>query len=235
MPLPDAQPERLYCIQVAFSAALNRPAVCYLVRLSDGSNVLIDSGLPDTMPPGLPPTTEPNVVDQLAQIGIQPADVALVVCTHYDIDHAGHHAAFTQADYVVQRDHYADALTNPRYAFVRPQWDQPAERLRMVDGDVDLFPGFRLIRTDGHATGHQAVLLTLPQTGKLLLAIDAVQTQRRFTPDVSLSPVDEDEAQLRASTRKLLDLAAVEGVALTIFGHDGDQWRQLEKLPAYYE
>lgn len=235
MPQPDAHPERLYCIQVAFSEAMNRPAVCYLVRLSDGSHVLIDSGLPDVMPPGLPPPTEPNVVEQLAQIGLQPADITLIVCTHYDIDHAGHHADFPHAEYVAQRDHYADAQTNPRYAFVRPQWDQPVERIRLVDGDVDLFPGFRLLRTDGHATGHQAVLLTLPQTGPVLLTIDAVQTQRRFTPDVTLSIVDEDEAQLRASTQKLLDLAASANVALTIFGHDGDQWRQLKKLPAYYE
>ncbi len=105
----------------------------------------------------------------------------------------------------------------------------------LVDGDTDLFPGFRLIRTDGHATGHQAVLLTLPQTGKVLLAIDAVQTARRFTPEVTLSPVDEDEAQLRASTQKLLDLAASESAALVIFGHDGDQWRQLKKLPEFFE
>jgi len=40
---------------------------------------------------------------------------------------------------------------------------------------------------------------------------------------------------LRASTRKLLDLAEREQVKLVIFGHDGEQWRRLKKAPKYYE
>ncbi len=35
--------------------------------------------------------------------------------------------------------------------------------------------------------------------------------------------------------RKLLDLVAREGVALTVFGHDGQQWRTLRRPPEYYD
>jgi N-acyl homoserine lactone hydrolase len=75
----------------------------------------------------------------------------------------------------------------------------------------------------------------LPQTGKVLLAIDAVVLQRLFTADRRAWPTDDNEEQLRASTRKLLDLVEREHVALVIFGHDGEQWQTLKKAPAYYE
>ncbi len=76
--------------------------------------------------------------------------------------------------------------------------------------------------------------MRLPQTGPVLLAIDAVVLQRLFTTDRKAWPL-ENEEQLRASTRKLLDLVEREHVALVIFGHDGQQWQTLKKALAYYE
>jgi N-acyl homoserine lactone hydrolase len=46
--------------------------------------------------------------------------------------------------------------------------------------------------------------------------------------------VKDDEEMLRASTRKLLALAQHEQVLLTIFGHDGEQWQTLKKVPDFY-
>ena len=91
-----------------------------------------------------------------------------------------------------------------------------------------------LIETSGHAPAHQSVLVRLPQTGPVLLAIDAVVMQRLFTPDRRAWPTDDDEGQLRASTRKLLDLVEREHVTLVVFGHDGHQWQTLTKAPAWY-
>ncbi len=59
--------------------------------------------------------------------------------------------------------------------------------------------------------------------------------QRLFTPDRQAWPVDDNEEQLRASTRKLLDLVEREQMTLVIFGHDGHQWQTLKKAQAYYE
>ena len=78
------------------------------------------------------------------------------------------------------------------------------------------------------------MLVRLPQTGSVLLAIDAIVLERLFTPDRKAWPI-ENEEQLRASTHKLLDLVEREQVGLVIFGHDGLQWQTLKKAPAYYE
>ncbi len=152
------------------------------------------------------------------------------------MDHAGYHEAFPQAEFIVQRQHYELARNgHPRFAPARAHWDHPALRYRQVDGDTELLPGLTLIETSGHAPGHQLVLVRLPQTGPVLLAIDAVRMQRLFTPDRAAWPGDDNEEQLRASTRKLLDVVEREQVTLVIFGHDGEQWQTLKKAPAYYE
>lgn len=239
----NAMPQRLYLMQLSTSTLPTNPpsagsAGCYLVQMSDGRNILIDSGLPAdyTPPPGMPPSANnKNVLEHLTDLGLRPEDIDLVVCTHFDVDHAGYHDAFPQAEFIVQREHYELARSgHPRFAGARAHWDHPSLRYRLIEGDTELLPGLTLIETSGHTPGHQSVLVRLPQTGPVLLAIDAVVLQRLFTPERKAWPI-ENEEQLRASTRKLLELVEREHVALVVFGHDGEQWQTLKKAPAYYE
>lgn len=229
-------PQRLYLMQVGSMPEYEIPIVCYLVQTGDGRNILIDSGLPAIIPEAASDFENGrDVIQQLADIGLKPDDIDTVISTHYDVDHAGRHAAFTQAQYMVQRAHHADAATNPRYAEIRAEWDQPLERIRQVDGDTELLPGLTLIETSGHVPGHQSVLLRLPKTGTVLLTIDAVPFAAGFTRDAQDEGSDPDAAAIRASTVKLLDLVDRESVDLVIFGHENAQWETLNKAPAFYE
>jgi N-acyl homoserine lactone hydrolase len=239
----SAAPERLYLLQiesivVPIGGSSYGLVVCYLIQTSDGQNILVDSGVAADYqsPPGAPPHThERTVLTQLADLGLRPDDINFLVCTHFDVDHAGYHDAFARAELVVQRKHYEQARSGqPRYAAARTHWDHPALRYRLLDGDTELLPGVTLLESSGHAPGHQSVLVRLAQTGAVLLAGDAVVLQRLFTPDRRAWPLDDDEEQLRASTRKLIDVVAREQVRLVIFGHDGDQWQTLKKAPDFY-
>ncbi len=235
-----SSPQRLYLMQVgAMPEPVNIPFPCYLVQTGDGKNIVIDSGLPsgDFAPPaGMPmPIKGKNVLEQLAMLDLRPEDIDLLICTHFDGDHAGNHAAFPNAQFVVQREHYEVARNgHPRFAVMRSQWDVPTSRYRLIDGDFELLPGLELIETSGHVPGHQSVLVRLPQTGPVLLAIDAVARRENFVPDRTAGPMDLDQEGAIASTRKLLDLVQREHVSLVIFGHDSEQWKTLKKLPDYY-
>ncbi|GCF09933.1 N-acyl homoserine lactonase family protein [Dictyobacter arantiisoli] len=239
----NATPQRLYLMQLGTSTFPTDPpmpgsAGCYLIQTSDGKNILIDSGFPadsENSTGVSPAMTEKNVLAQLAELGLRPEDIDTLICTHFDIDHAGYHDAFTRAELIVQREHYELARSgHPRYAGARPHWDHPELRYRLIDGDRELIPGLTLIETSGHAPGHQSVLVRLPQTGPVLLVIDAVMFQCFFTPERKAWAF-ENEEPLRASTRKLLNLVECEHVALVVFGHDGLQWQTLKKAPAYYK
>src|SRR5260370_38882175 len=156
----------------------------YVAQASDVKDILSNSGPPPyyTPPPGTPPSeNEKNVLEHLAGLGLHPDDIDLLICTHFDVDHAGYHNAFPQAELIVQRKHYELARSgHPRFAPARAHWDLPALRYQLIDGDTELLPGLALLETSGHTPGHQSVLLRLPQTGPVLLAIDAVVLQRLF-------------------------------------------------------
>src|SRR5262249_13070887 len=152
-------------------------------------------------------------------------DVRYVVCTHLDWDHACGHDNFPEAEFVVQRRHYEVAKEDPRFDTifeipVRVHWDRPALHYRLVDGDIELLPGIELIETSGHVPGHQSVLVRLPQTGPVLLAIDAIKFAQQIDPETRVvDQYDMDEAATRASTRKLVELTERESVRLIVFGH----------------
>src|SRR5215467_13140097 len=151
MTMINATPQRLYLMQLgtttiplAAGQGLAMSSGCYLVQTSDGKNILIDSGLPaDYMPPpGTPPAeNEKNVLEHLAGLGLHPDDIDLLICTHFDVDHAGYHNFFTKAELIVQRTHYELARSgHPRYALARAHWDHPILRYRLIDGDTKLLP-----------------------------------------------------------------------------------------------
>jgi N-acyl homoserine lactone hydrolase len=211
---------------------------CYLVETADGRHILIDSGMAADASAFSGPRVgkEVNVIEHLATLRLKPDDIDTLICTHFDVDHAGYHDAFTNAEFIVQREHYDLARSgHARFVAARAHWDHPALRYRLVDGDKDILPGLRVLETSGHAPGHESVLVRLPQTGPVLLAIDAVMMQRLFTVERKAWAKDDNEEQLLASTRKLLELAERENVKLVVFGHDGQQWQGLKKAPEFYE
>jgi N-acyl homoserine lactone hydrolase len=235
---------KLYLMQLALFQPIAAPVPGYVIQTDDGTNILVDTGLPYSTignlegPPGLQLEMHEAdyVVNQLGNIGLRPDDIQLLVCTHFDPDHAGNHEVFPAAELVVQRRHYEIARAGyPRFASVRDHWDHPGLRYRLIDGDTVLVPGVELIETSGHVPGHQSVLVRLSETGPVILAIDAIADQSMLDPDSRpIHPTDEDEAGVRASTRKLVDLARREGVALIVHGHDSQQWPTLRHAPEYY-
>lgn len=241
----SSAPQKLYLMQLSTSTVplpqgrtMEMILPCYLIKTNDGKHILVDTGMAaDARPPGSPPARdEKNVIEHLADLGMRPGDIDTIICTHFDVDHAGFHDAFTKAEFVVQREHYDLARGgHPRFAAARAHWDHPALRYRLIEGDTELLPGLTLLETSGHAPGHQSVLVRLPQSGAVLLAIDAVMMQRSFSLDRKAWPNDDNEEQLLVSTQKLLDLVEQEKVTLVVFGHDGEQWRRLKKAPEFYE
>jgi N-acyl homoserine lactone hydrolase len=232
---------RLYVLQMALLPANGMPAVSYLIQTDDDTNVLVDTGFPKGFSApsrGVQLGEQDFIVSQLATLGLVPDDIRYLVCTHFDQDHAGAHDAFPNAELIVQRQHYDVARSGEyeRFERMRAHWDHPGLRYRLVDGDTMLLPGIELVETSGHVPGHQSVLVRLPETGPVLLTIDAVTRASHFDSGrQELGPHDMDAGETLASTRKLVARAQREGVGLVIFGHDAEQWPTLKRAPECYQ
>ncbi len=116
----------------------------------------------------------PQLLDELKARGVRPEDVTLVVNTHLHFDHAGGNtrrdgdalvATFPRASYAFQRLEWLDA-THPNertHASYYPEDFAPLEaagKLELIDEEVEIIPGVRLDRVQGHTRGTQTVRVT---------------------------------------------------------------------------
>jgi N-acyl homoserine lactone hydrolase len=88
--------KRLYLMKVGSIPEYQVPIVCYLVQTDNGKNILIDTGLPEVIPADSSEFENGvDIIQHLAQLGLRPEDIDIVISSHYDGDHAGRHTSFT--------------------------------------------------------------------------------------------------------------------------------------------
>src|SRR5260370_15277021 len=96
MTITPSTPVRLSLLQLALIED-GMPIPGYLIQTSDGKNILIDTGPPsdgtyvalDNMSVHIV-----DVVEILETLGLTPRVLVLLVCTHFDSAHSGHHHQF---------------------------------------------------------------------------------------------------------------------------------------------
>jgi N-acyl homoserine lactone hydrolase len=177
---------------------------------------------------------EDDIRFRLQEIGLKPADVPTVVLSHMHWDHAGGCRFFPHATFVVQRAEYRFALY-PDSAFKKPYVRHLFEGMSKLDlreGDGEVLPGIWVISSPGHTPGHQSVLVSLPESGKMLLAFDAINTWANVELETP-GGVTWDGALAVDSIRRLVQLAKRENA--TLFpGHEPDCWSKMKRSPDGY-
>ena len=198
------------------------------VHVVDPEHTFRDTELADALLPMM--TAEDTVEQRLANIGLTTAEVTHVVNSHLHFDHCGQNGSFAGRPIIVQREQYEAALgetTCPNENF-----DLPELTYELIEGERELFPGVRCILSPGHMPGHQSFLVDLPNSGRILLSIDAIYCADNVEHDAWGSQMDPDAA--RASARRLQQIAERERARL-VYGHDRAQWASLRPSPQFYD
>jgi N-acyl homoserine lactone hydrolase len=155
--------------------------VCGYVVQHPGGTLLFDTGISpfddETRERYQPRVRSPE--EALTAIGLKLADIDLIANCHMHADHAGGNHRFPGVPVLVQRAEL-DAARGPDYTFPVYAYDYPGARLEIVEGEVQVAPGLRLIPTIGHSPGHQSLLVET-DLGPLLLAGQAVDTAAQFS------------------------------------------------------
>jgi N-acyl homoserine lactone hydrolase len=158
-----------------------------------------------------------TVADALADHGLAPIDVNMVINTHLHFDHCGQNPAFANAPLMVQRSEHERIL---RERDEVTEWiEASGMRFELVDGDVALANDLRIATTPGHTAGHQSVIATT-ELGTELFIGDAAYPRAIWNhPDMSRLP-DGQADDVDAWHRSLSDLRTLEP-ARVHFCHDG--------------
>jgi methylmalonyl-CoA epimerase len=115
-----------------------------------------------------------NLDHTLAEAGLSPDDIDIVLASHLHFDHAGGFTVrdasgrvrpkFRRAQYVIRRGEWEDA-THPhernRASYIADNFVPLADAgvLQFVDDDQTIMPGVSVRRTGGHCMHHQMVLI----------------------------------------------------------------------------
>ncbi len=156
-----------------------------------------------------------RLLASLAAVGLTPDDIHLVVYSHLHADHVG---------WTTDRANDGLTFARARHVMARAEWehwyDGPiggpdaadlgalAPRVELLDGEVDVAPGIRVVPTPGHTPGHCSVLVSSGNERAVVLG-DAIHCPLQIThPEWAFSADANPAAAVRAREALLRELDA---------------------------
>ena len=172
------------------------PVHVFLIHHRDGP-ILVDTGIGlgnETIDEWYKPITV-ELRNELLVRGVDPDHPGLtIINTHLHFDHCGQNCSFPQARIVVQQLE-AEIATMPHYTV--DSWAKlPADRTRLVEGDLEIADGVHVVHTPGHTPGHQAVLVRAA-SGTTIIAGQCIFRAAEWHDD------EPSEANLHAAEHRL--------------------------------
>ena len=214
----------------------------FWVARSAERTILVDCGFNDESGGRRGRTMLCSPVAALRRLGIDPADVGLLILTHAHYDHIGNLDAFPAAELVMSAREYefwtGPIASRPLFATSAESADidalaraRAAGRLRLLPGRTpggsavaqSVTAGIDVLELGGHTPG-QLVVLVGTEHGEVVIASDALhyydemRLDRPFTHVADLPAMYQGFEQLRA-------LAATDA-RLVVAGHDPEVMRR---------
>ena len=205
---------------------------CYLVT-HNGKRLLWDTGLPAALKGkkedmgGMSAAVDKTVAEQLAQLGLNPADVDLVGISHNHGDHVGQLPDFVNKPLLVGKPDFDAAAGKKDDPFAA--WRGAGRPLTAMVGDHDIFGDGNVIALflPGHTPGHYALLVKL-KSGPVLLSGDTVHARETYALK-AVPSFNTDRQQTLQSMERLEKIRKTTN-AKVVIQHDE---RDIALLPAF--
>lgn len=215
------------------------PMTCLLVR-AHGKTIVIDSGLGNKLNDKaranwrLVVKENEGLVASLARHGVQPEAVDLVINTHLHADHCAGNTVFKpdftgvlptfpNAQYVVQRREYEDAMkpnerTRATYYDVNFQPLVESGQMRLLEGDTEIMTGIHGIVARGHTPG--MMVIRLESGGQQALFVTDLASYSIHFARLGWMTAYDVEPLITLESKRVWQRWALETGALLIFQHD---------------
>ncbi|MCC3776187.1 MBL fold metallo-hydrolase [Streptomyces sp. UNOB3_S3] len=180
--------------------------------------LLIDAGFgPQSFPAGedgpIGAVSGGTLLDSLAEIGRTPADIEAVAVTHLHIDHIGwlwqsapdaERPPFAHAGYLVSEQEWTHRHLLEEHGITKEMTAILEPRIRTVADGEEIFPGVRVVLSQGHTAGHASYVIS--GGGRRVIAFgDAMHTPVQVSHPEWSAVVDHDAERSAAYRRRLVE------------------------------
>lgn len=117
-----------------FGNILDARSSVTLIRNMD-LKIIVDTGFYDE---------KPRILDELSKHNLKPSDIDMVINTHLHADHTGNNDLFDKAQFIGHKNESGSEVMG---------------NCRIIDKDMEIAPGVKIIETPGHTKGSISVIV----------------------------------------------------------------------------
>lgn len=184
---------------------------CFVLK-AENATILVDSGLPsqeDILANGKPFRQMPNAPDFITALrtaDVDPDAIETAIITHLHYDHCCNlrflknlKKVYVQARELLYAVSPSSGDPNDLYYYALredcggPEWTDALGKFQVIDGDMDVLDGVKVLLTPGHSPGSQSVLIDTKE-GKYMLTGDFISIFESYetkTPNAILNNEQE--------------------------------------------
>lgn len=229
---------------------LTVPTWAALIKHPEAGWILFDLGSNPKSNEIWPPSTvngcyyEPvegaTMEEQLAVLGLKPADIDYVIMSHMHMDHIGNMQLFNEtAEFFVTKAEAAHAFTTvmatpdaTKHGFYnKADVIATTKATHYIEEDGEIFPGIEAMIVPGHTPGTMGIIVHL-ESKTIILTSDALNGRPNYNGQ--LPGVIADSVAFYQSLDKIKKLQKKYDAEVW-FAHDIDQFNTFKKVPEYYE
>jgi glyoxylase-like metal-dependent hydrolase (beta-lactamase superfamily II) len=219
-------------------------APCFLIRHPKG-NLLWDTGLGDGLADKKDGLTngpfhlslKKTLAAQLADIGIQAADINFVSFSHLHFDHTGNANNYAGASWLVAKNELDWGNSTPTPFGVNPDSFSAYKTAKLVSfaGDKDVFDdgSVRILAAPGHTPGHKVLMLKLKKSGTVILSGDLYHTMEN-RKEKRMPLFNTGRAETLASIDRI-ERIIKNTHARFVIQHAPESFDSMPKFPAYLD
>ena len=200
----------------------------------DGKNIMIESGigkgkLSEKQKRNYGVSEESSIEESLAELGLKPSDIDLILMTHMHFDHACGlteyvdgklQPVFPNAVIYTSQTEWNE-MRNPnirsKNTYWKENWESISHQVKTFSDEIEVLAGLRMIHTGGHSDGHSIIVIERGEN-KLIHMADIMPTHAHKNPLWVLAYDDYPMTSISAK-QKWIGKAIEEGFWF-LFYHD---------------